>query len=240
MTGSRRQPDGLPAPALRRVRRQGRSGTWNSDLSVPELAAIRSAGFTPAGQVMGCAVYCIPWPGIAACATSGATRSTAIELGPYGRALDEARRLALRRMTWEAAELGGHGVVGVRLQVRPFDQAPDAVEFSAIGTAVRRDGAAPLAAPFLSALDGQGLAKLLRAGLVPCGMAMGVAAVHVHTSERAELQMSRGDAEVQDFSRAATGVRSLAMRRLTQAALAVHADGLPGIKTCRMARSMSF
>ena len=221
-------PDGLPLSALRRVRRQRQSGTWNSDLSVPELAAIRSAGFTPAGLVMGCSIYRVAWQGISACWTPPDAWSPMVELAPYERALEDAQRLALRRLRWEAAELGSHGVVGVRLQVRHLDRAPQTVEFSAIGTAVRREGAAPLARPFLSALDGQGLAKLLRMGLVPCGLAIGVAAMHVHTNEQVELQMEGVDTEVGIFSRAGMAVRWLAMQRLARASAAARADGCVG------------
>ncbi len=221
------RPPHVPPAAERRVRRQRDSGTWNSDLSVAELAAIRSAGFTPVGQVVGCAVYQVSWEGMTSCAQDG-RRITTLELTTYTAALGDVRRLALQRMTWEAGELGGHGVVGVRLQVRRFEQVPDAVELTAIGTAIHREGAPGLTTPFLSALDGHGFAKLLGAGLVPCGLAIGIAALHVHIGESIERRLGDADAEVQEFSRATAQVRALAMRRLVADARAAKATGCVG------------
>jgi uncharacterized protein YbjQ (UPF0145 family) len=219
---------GLPESALRRVRRQRESGTWNSDLSVPELAAIHSVGFEPAGQVTGSAVYRIAVQGVPACGTAAPRRPPVTELAAYGRALREVRRLALDRMTTEAVELGSHGVVGVRLTVRRFEHATNAVEFTAIGTAVRRAGAAPLPRPFLSALDGGELAKLLRAGLVPCGLAIGIAALHVHTTQATEEMTREADLVRRDLSGAAARVRALAVGRLAEEARSAWADGCVG------------
>src|SRR5205807_4465099 len=92
----------------------------------------------------------------------------------------EVREVALTRMTREAEVLEGHGVVGVRVEFRWFPEVSGAVEFTAMGTAIRREGAPALARPFLSGLDGQDFAKLLRAGLVPCGLTMGICTLHLH------------------------------------------------------------
>jgi uncharacterized protein YbjQ (UPF0145 family) len=219
---------GLPESALRRVRRQRESGTWNSDLSVTELAAIHSVGFEPAGQVTGSAVYRIGFQGIPACGTAPPLQSVVVELAAYGGALRDVRRLALDRMIHEAVELRAHGVVGVRLHVRRFEQAANAVEFTAIGTAVRRAGAPRLPKPFLSALDGHDLAKLLRAGMVPCGLAIGIAAVHVHTSETVEQAARWTDVVRADLSDATATVRTRAMARLAEDARAAGADGCVG------------
>jgi uncharacterized protein YbjQ (UPF0145 family) len=218
----------LPESALRRVRRQRESGTWNSDLSVPELAAIHSVGFAPVGQVTGCAVYRIAVQGIPTCGTMAPRQPLVTELVEYGRALHDVRGLALDRMTREATELESHGVVGVRLTVRRFQHAVNAVEFTAIGTAIRRTGAEPLRRPFLSALDGCDLAKLLRAGLVPCRLAIGIAAVHVHTTEVTEVASRQLDVARTDLSAAAARVRSLAMARLAEEAHSAGADGCVG------------
>ena len=219
---------GPPESALRRVRRQRESGTWNSDLSVAELAAIHSVGFAPAGQVTGSAVYRIAVQGIPSCGTAPPSQPPVTELVEYGRALHDVRRLALDRMTREAVELEGHGVVGVRLTVRRFEHAANAVEFTAIGTAVRRPGAEPLRQPFLSALDGCELAKLLHAGLVPSRLAIGIAALHVHTTTVTEEASRQADLVRSDLSAAASSVRSLAMARLAGEARAGGADGCVG------------
>jgi len=62
--------------------------------------------------------------------------------GPMVRTLYEARRKAIGRMEAECQELGGHGVVGVRLSIGSFPAG--GLEFKAIGTAVRAPGAPPL------------------------------------------------------------------------------------------------
>jgi uncharacterized protein YbjQ (UPF0145 family) len=95
----------------------------------------------------------------------------------------EARHKALDRMTTEADELGGHGVVGVRLTIGGFPAG--GLEFKAIGTAVRAPGVPPMEnwhkdsrghrrMPFTSDLSGQDFAKLIMKGWVPAGLALGI------------------------------------------------------------------
>ena len=62
---------------------------------------------------------------------------------PLVRTMYEARRQAIGRMTAECQELGGHGVVGVRLTIGGFPAG--GLEFKAIGTAVRAPGGASCA-----------------------------------------------------------------------------------------------
>jgi hypothetical protein len=65
-----------------------------------------------------------------------------------------ARQLAMTRMEEEADQLGGDGVVGVRLNIRTHEWGADMAEFTAIGTAIKhREGAlhrAPSGRPFTS------------------------------------------------------------------------------------------
>ena len=58
-----RAGDDLPKAARARLAEIRKSGTWGSALSSDEFAAIRSAGFEPAGQVLGAAVYNIGFTG---------------------------------------------------------------------------------------------------------------------------------------------------------------------------------
>ena len=60
-------------------------------------------------------------------------------LGPLVRAMDQARRTAVERMTAQCAELGGDGVVGLRVSRGSFLLGGQ--EFTALGTAVRARGA---------------------------------------------------------------------------------------------------
>jgi uncharacterized protein YbjQ (UPF0145 family) len=163
-------------------------GTWGSALSTEEFAAIRSAGFEPVGQVLGAAVYNIgfsggyncpgAWSGFGSYAqayrsvTQVSGRGGYGSFGPLTQAMYDARHLAINRMITECAELGGHGIVGVSLNIGSFPAG--GLEFKAIGTAVRAPGSAPLQQPFSSDLSGQDFAKLLSSGWVPAGLALGI------------------------------------------------------------------
>src|SRR5215467_9745955 len=93
----------LPEHVRARLQSQWRRGAWSSNLSVAQLAAIRSVGFTPAGQVMGSSVCHVGWQGTYACQRYSGVRTT--ELTPYSDALLYVRSLALSRMLQEAIAL---------------------------------------------------------------------------------------------------------------------------------------
>src|SRR5271157_2567994 len=107
------------------------SGTWGSALTVDEFAAIRSVGFEPVGQVFGAAVYSAgsasgySCPGAKGSSGDGPAaqvsgRGGLGSFGPLVQTMDQARHTAVGRMITECAELGGHGVVGIRLSQRSF------------------------------------------------------------------------------------------------------------------------
>jgi len=75
-------------------------------------------------------------------------------------------------MSAECIALGGHGVVSASIEIGRFPAG--GLEFKAIGTAVRAPGGVPLARPFTSDLSGQDFAKLIMAGWVPAGFALGI------------------------------------------------------------------
>lgn len=218
----------LPPQALERLARQkASSGAWTSDLSVGELAAIRSVGFEAAGQVMGSSVYQLGWAANAQRCPFGGFGSW--ELTAYSAALIEARVLALDRMRQEAAVLGAHGVAGVRLNLRAFEGQVNVIEFTAIGTAIRRAGVEPLPRPFLSNLSGQDFAKLLHSGHAPAGLVMGLSVIHVHTGWGAQWNLSSWyNSEIGDFSLAVSEARHRALGRLRQDVAAHGADGAVG------------
>jgi uncharacterized protein YbjQ (UPF0145 family) len=207
---------GLPEAAEARMAEIRASGTWGSALSTDEFTAIRSAGFEPVGQVLGAAVYNIgytggfncpgAWAGFGGYATpyrsvtsvsgAGATGT----FGPMVQTLYQARHDAIGRMSAECAELGGHGVVGVNLSIGRFPAG--GLEFKAIGTAVRAPGGVPLAQPFTSDLSGQDFAKLIMAGWVPVGLALGISIGARHDDWLTVNQTSwgAGNAEVGGYT----------------------------------------
>jgi uncharacterized protein YbjQ (UPF0145 family) len=207
---------GLPPAAESRLAEIRRSGTWGSALSADEFTAIKSVGFEPVGQVLGAAVYNIGYTGGFNCPGAWAgyggfvapyrsvTSVSGVgglgSFGPMVRTLYEARRKALSRMTAECAELGGHGVVGVSLSIGGFPAG--GLEFKAIGTAVRAPGAVPLPQPFTSDLSGQDFAKLIMAGWVPAGMALGISIGARHDDWLTVTQTSwgAGNTEVHGYS----------------------------------------
>jgi uncharacterized protein YbjQ (UPF0145 family) len=219
----------LPLRAQERLQRlREQPGGFTSDLTVDEFAAIRSVGFEPVSQVMGSSVYQIGFSGY--CPARGQWGDfTTTELSPYAQALYHARWLALNRLSLEAAGAGGHGVVGVHLNMRYLEQSKGILEFTAIGTAVRRAGADPLPYPFLSALSGQEFSKLVRAGYVPAGLVMGVSAVQIHNGWGAgRLGWSWPNQEVGPYTEGVVSARNLAVKRLRDDLERFGAEGCVG------------
>jgi uncharacterized protein YbjQ (UPF0145 family) len=188
-----------------------RSGTWGSALTADEFAAVRSVGFEPVGQVLGAAVYNVGYTGGYGCpgAWSGYSYAWAPAVGtqvsssggygsfgPLVRTMYEARRTAINRMVAECTELGGHGVVGVRLTIGQFPSG--GLEFKAIGTAIRAPLAPPLRKPFTSNLSGQDFAKLVHSGWMPAGLAIGISIAARHDDWRTvgQTRWGAGNAEV--------------------------------------------
>jgi uncharacterized protein YbjQ (UPF0145 family) len=226
-----------------------RSGTWGSALSADEFTAIRSVGFEPVGQVLGAAVYNIGYTGGYACpgawagfggyatpyqsvtAVSGAGAMGAF--GPMVQMLYQARHQAVGRMSEECAELGGHGVVGVSLTIGAFPAG--GLEFKAIGTAVRAPGGVPLKRPFTSDVSGQDFAKLIMAGWVPVGLAMGISIGSRHDDWLTinQTRWGSGNAEVSGYTDLVNESRHDARNQLDRDVARLGGDGVV-VKTMDM------
>lgn len=206
--------------------------TWGSTLSCQELAAVDGVGFSPVGQAFGAAVYAAgsasgsSCPGVPA-STSGEMPALGAAGGfePLVEAIDQARHAAVDRMIAECATLGGHGVVGVRLSSGTFS---DRSEFTAIGTAVRAAGTADPPVPFTSAASGQDFAKLVTAGWVPVGLALGIAIGARHDDLRTTRQVRpwARNAEVAGWTELVNRVRRDARRRMEQDVRRLGAEGV--------------
>ena len=217
------------------------SGTWGSALTSDEFAAIRSVGFEPTGQVLGACVYNIGYTGGYACPgawgnwgygqvmpartrTQVSSRSGFGSFGPLVQAMYEARHKALDRMTAECEELGGHGVVGVRLTIGAFPAG--GLEFKAIGTAVRAPGVGPVSTwrhrgsrpkrPFTSDLSGQDFTKLIMKGWVPAGLALGISIGSRHDDwlTVGQTRWGAGNAEVVGYTELVNDARHDARQQL--------------------------
>jgi uncharacterized protein YbjQ (UPF0145 family) len=197
---------------------------WGSTLTCQELAAVTSAGFAPVGQVLGAAVYAAGSASGASCPGSQSDPGTFV---PLVEAMYQARHAAIDRMTAECAALGGHGVVAVRLSREPFPLG--GLAFTAIGTAVRAAGVVtgpPV--PFTSDLRGQDFARLIRAGWVPAGLALGVA-IGARHDDRTTVRQARvwaGNAEMAGWTELVNQSRREARRRLEEDIRRIGAEGV--------------
>jgi uncharacterized protein YbjQ (UPF0145 family) len=241
----------LPASAEARMAEIRRSGTWGSALTSDEFAVIRSVGFEPVGQVLGACVYSIGYTGGYACpgawgswgygapvrtTTQVSSRGGYGSYGPMVKALYEARHKALDRMTAECEELGGHGVVGVRLTIGPFPAG--GLEFKAIGTAIRAPGVGPVSTwkgrrghrhrPFTSDLSGQDFAKLMMKGWVPAGLALGISIGSRHDDWMTvgQTRWGAGNAEVTGFTELVADARHDARQQLERDVTRLGGEGV--------------
>jgi uncharacterized protein YbjQ (UPF0145 family) len=232
----------LPAAAGARIAEINRSGTWGSALTADEFASIRSVGFEPVGQVLGAAVYNVGYTGGFSCpgawagyggyltpyqsVTAVSSSRSLGSFGPMVQTLYQARRAAIGRMMSECSDLGGHGVVGVRLTIGHFPAG--GLEFKAIGTAVRAPGAVPLRNGFSSDLTGQDFAKLILAGWVPAGLVLGISigARHDDWLTINQTRWGSGNTEVHGYTDLMNHTRHDARTQLERDVARIGADGV--------------
>jgi uncharacterized protein YbjQ (UPF0145 family) len=222
----------LPLKAQERLADLASRQVFTSDLSVAEFEVIRSVGFEPVGQVMGSCVYQIGYAGYGSCGwvgggfspggwstTAGLRLGTAFGGGfePLVHALRDVRHRAMERARAEAAALGGDGVVAVRLTMSRFPGTTNAVEFQAIGTAVRAAGPHRPRRPFLSDLSGQDFAKALSAGYVPVDLVLGIAVEIRHddwATRSSASALNVQNTEVPGYTELVTAARAEARRAI--------------------------
>ena len=231
----------LPPAAEARMAEIRRSGTWGSALTSDEFAAVRAAGFEPAGQVLGAAVYNVGYTGGYGCpgawggyslawapaaTTQVSSRGGYGSFGPLVKTMYDARRAAISRMVAECTALGGHGVVGVRLTIGSFPAG--GLEFKAIGTAVRAPGAPPLRHPFTSDLSGQDFAKLVLSGWMAAGLVLGITVAARHDDWRTvgQTRWSAGNAEVTGWTDLVNDARHDARQQLAADVKRLGAEGV--------------
>ena len=232
--------EGLPPAAEARIAELRSSGTWGSALTADEFAALRSVGFEPVGQVFGAAVYSAGSASRYACpgagGSSGAGRPipSAAQVsgrggsfGPLVQTMDLARLTAVGRMATECAELGGHGVVGVRLTRGSFPAGGP--QFTVIGTAVRARGVTPRPpVPFTAEVSGQDFAKLMMTGWVPVGLVLGlsIGSRHDDRTTTRQARWGSGNAEVAGWTELVSESRDDARRQLERDVQRLGADGV--------------
>ena len=212
----------------------GETPAFSSDLSVSEFAVLRRVGLQPIALVMGSSIYHVGWQNVYYDAPT--------EFETVSHAYNEARRLALGRLYEEALTAAADAVVGVRIRQGGHDWAAGAVEFIAVGTAVRLPPALRGDAPVLTDLDGQELWQLLASGIRPVGV---VAATSVHYAPAGPqtVQAMSGvfgsswrNMELRDYTQGVYAARAKAMAAVRQQAQSIGAEGIVGVQISQQLR----
>ena len=225
----------LPLRAQQRLGEIGKTGggLFTSDLSVGEFALAHAIGLRPLAQVMGSSIYHVGWqqrPGGWGMQMGAISQ----ELTVVSEAWNTARLRAFARLEQEATLVGADAVVGVRLTVGSHDWAAGAIEYVAVGTAVRIDGAERAERPALTDLSGQDYWKLWQAGYRPLGV-VGASTVHYIVPGWSTQQAQSGfyaswaNQELQDFTRGVYDARETALGRMTAEARQQGAAGVVGV-----------
>jgi uncharacterized protein YbjQ (UPF0145 family) len=221
VSGNRGAGGQEPDPRLVRLDRLGRSRGWSFPGPVGEFAASSGAGFDPLARVFGTTVSFLGSVGYGRCFAAGAAKRTgATTADPYNpllAGLYEGRRKALERTLAECRALGGDGVIGARMTAGGFFS--DTTEFTVDGTAVRARSQTRPPAPFTTHVSGQELARLLRAGWMPCALVFGVAIAACHFDDGMFQQTARrvgagGNREVSGYTRLVNDARREARNAL--------------------------
>jgi uncharacterized protein YbjQ (UPF0145 family) len=234
---NQQQPDvrvtegGVPVDAvsrLRRMRGEGGAPLFTSDLSVSEFVLLEQMGWRPLGLVLGSSIYHV---GI-----QYGNFYQNQELQYLTAAMYEARELAMSRMEEEADVLGADGIVGVRLEVGGYAWAENALEFTAVGTAVKAPGADGWRTrdnkPFTSDFSVQDFYKLVTStGYVPRELVLGNCVYHIAHQGFSQMMRTIGtNIELKNYTEAIYDARELAMSRMQAEAEAHGADGIVGMQ----------
>jgi uncharacterized protein YbjQ (UPF0145 family) len=226
---------GLPLRAQQRLGEIGTaaSGFFTSDLSVDEFALVHSLGLRPISQVMGSSIYHVGWQQRPGSFGGWQPGGVSQELTVVSEAWNTARLRAFARLEQEADLVGANAVVGVHVTKGQHDWAAGAIEYVAVGTAVRADVAEPTERPVLSDLSGQDTWKLWQAGYLPLGV-VGASTVHYivagwSTQQASGYWSSWANQELRDFTRGVYDARETALARMTAEARNIGAAGVVGV-----------
>ena len=231
-TDVRTTQGGVPLDAvsrLRRMRGEGGNPLFTSDLSVSEFVLLEQMGWRPLGLVLGSSIYHV---GI-----QYGNFYQNQELPYLSAAMYEARELAMSRMEEEADVLGADGIVGVRLEVGGYAWAENALEFTAIGTAVKAPAGDAVwrtrdNKPFTSDFSVQDFYKLVSStGYVPRELVLGNCVYHIaHQGFMQQMKTIGNNIELGNYTEAIYDARELAMARMQAEAEAHGADGIIGMQ----------
>jgi len=203
----------------RGARHEGRR--FSSDLSVDEAVLLKEVGYEPRGLVVGSGVYHI--------GVQYQNWSSNEEMTSLTQVMYAARSDAIRRMEQHAQQIGGHGVIGLKLEVR-IHGSEHLAEFVALGTAVASTSQ-PSRQLWLSDLSGQDLYLLIRAGYTPIGLAFGACVYHIaHQGLSTWVGQATQNVELSNYTAALYEARELAMTRMQEEARGTGAQGIVAMR----------
>ncbi len=191
-----------------------------SDLSIDEALVLHSVGWEPVELVCGAAAFSIP-AGIWTWNQGEVVAASAAYAGAMGRAASALQA--------ECRAVGGHGVVGVRVDVAVERHLVNAVM---VGSAVAPSGGArPPALPFVSDLSGRDFALLRLGGWDPVGLAFGASFVNApRRSAAVAIRQSSQNVELTNYTEALYAARESAMERMQSVAGQLGGQGVVGVR----------
>jgi len=191
-----------------------------SDLSIDESLILHSVGWEPVELVCGVGVFSI---------MQGSWQWGVGEVQSASDSVNSAFQTAQLRLAGECRAAGGHGVVGVDVQVGVERHVARVI---LTGTAVAPSTeAGHRGSPFVSDLSARDFALLHNAGWEPLGLAWGVSYVHVpRRSAGTALAQTSQNVELTNFTEAMYSAREAAMDRMQQAAISHHASGVVAVR----------
>ncbi len=245
----------IPVAAAERLAKftEGDAGqgatVFSSDLAVSEWSALARLGVAPITQVMGSSIYHVGW--------QPTYYNVPTEVRVLSDAYNESRRLALGRLLEEAQACRADAVVAVEITTGAHDWVPGAIEFVAIGTAVRLPAAmrAQGGQAVLSDLSGQEFALLCEAGVRPVGIAAHTSVHYVPASGQTQMAQSGfgggllggglagggggswANQELVDFSQGVYEAREKAMGFVSAQVHELGGDGVIGVEISEHSRT---
>jgi uncharacterized protein YbjQ (UPF0145 family) len=234
---------GLPVAAEARLRElassEGKPRLFTSDLSVNEFTLLAGFGVQPLTQVMGSSIYNVGWQPV--------YYNVPTEVTVLSGAFNQCRGLAFKRLLEEAQLAAADAVVGVRILQGAHDWAARAIEFVAVGTAVRLPPHMqhPEGHTVLTDLSGQEFVQLCKAGVRPVGIAAHTSVHYVPASWQTQRATSGGwgtamvNQELRDFTQGVYAAREKAVGTVVYQAEQLGADGIVGVRIDEHARTHS-
>ena len=191
-----------------------------SDLTIDESLVLHSIGWEPVELVCGAGAFSIPL---------GYWRWGDGEIVAASAAHGQAVAGAARQMEAECRGAGGHGVVGVHVEVAVERHLVNAV---LVGTAVAPAGAGrPPARPFISDLSGRDFALLHTHGWDPVGLAFGASFVYApRRAAMTTLRQSSQNVELTNYTEALYAARESAMERMQASVAGLGGAGVVGVQ----------